>query len=246
MTPDDPDQHLSRIMTLWSVVCKAHQGPQDAVAAAQRQLIERYGGAIRRYLGGALRDPDAADELFQEFALRFVRGDFRRADPARGRFRDFLKTSLFHLIVDHQKRRRVRLANLPSDTPDPAAPSVDPCDDRTFVQSWRDELLARAWDALAQIERSTAQPYYAVLRFRAEHPDTRSPDMAAELGRRLDRPLTADGVRQILHRARERFADLLLDEVTQSLQDPDADALEQELIDLDLLSYCRETLNRRR
>ena len=38
------------------------------------------------------RDEQLAEELFQEFALRMLRGDFRRAEPLRGRFRDYLKT----------------------------------------------------------------------------------------------------------------------------------------------------------
>ena len=61
----------------------------------------------------------------------------------------------------------------------------------------------------------------------------------------LDLVPVAGGVRQTLHRARERFADLLLDEVIQSLDHPDAERLEQELIDLALLEYCRPALERR-
>ena len=40
-------------------------------------------GAAYRYLLGAVHDPDAADDLCQDFAVRFLRGDFRRADPGR-------------------------------------------------------------------------------------------------------------------------------------------------------------------
>src|SRR4051812_3801842 len=65
--PDQPDQRLSRISTLWSLVHRAHQGPAEAVHSARRQLLERYGGAIRRYLHKLLPDPDAADEVYQEF-----------------------------------------------------------------------------------------------------------------------------------------------------------------------------------
>jgi hypothetical protein len=57
--------------------------------------------------------------------------------------------------------------------------------------------------------------------------------------------LTAVGVRQLLHRARERFADLLLEEVAQSLDAPTPELLEQELIDLRLLDCCRTALERR-
>jgi hypothetical protein len=70
--------------------------------------------------------------------------------------------------------------------------------------------------------------------------------MAARLGARLGRPLTAAGVRQTLRRAREKFSDLLLDEVAHSLQTADPGAVEQELIDLGLLSYCQDALQRRR
>ncbi|MBV8265921.1 MAG: hypothetical protein JO252_06210, partial [Planctomycetaceae bacterium] len=48
--------------------------------------------------------------------------------------------------------------------------------------------------------------------------------------------------RQALHRARERFADLLIDQVANTLGDSD---VEQELIDLGLIDYCRPALRRR-
>ena len=53
--PSMPDLRLSRIDTSWSVVCQAHREGTEA-AAAQRQLLERYGGAVRRYLLAATRD----------------------------------------------------------------------------------------------------------------------------------------------------------------------------------------------
>jgi hypothetical protein len=84
-----------------------------------------------------------------------------------------------------------------------------------------------------------------VLRYRAEHPDVRSGDMADALSRQVAKPLTAAGVRQTLHRAREKFADFLLDEVSHSLHGPTPDQLEQELVTLGLLEYCRPALERR-
>src|SRR5438128_969371 len=99
-------QRLSQISTQWTMVFQAHQGSADAVSKAQQQLLERYSGAAYRYLLGAVRDPDVAAELCQEFALRFVRGDFRRASPERGRFRNYLKTALIHLVSDYPNKRR--------------------------------------------------------------------------------------------------------------------------------------------
>ena len=236
---------LSHITTLWTLVRKAHK-PGSDTGGAQEALMRRYGGAVHRYLLGALRDPHAADELFQEFSLRFIRGDFHRANPEKGRFRDFVKTSLFHLIVDYQKAQKRKPRQFSDNAPEPAAPPSDPADcDREFLQSWRDELLDRAWIALAEDSEQAGQPHYQVLRYRAENPGSTSTQMAEQLSAKLGKKLTPESVRQTMHRAREKFADLLLDEVETTLEKPTAERLEQELIDLELLSYCRSALERR-
>lgn len=248
MDREQINQHLSQISTAWTVFRQAHVGPGGAASEAQGRLLQRYGAAIYRYLLGALRNQDAADELFQEFALRFVRGDFHRADPGRGRFRDFLKTALFHLIVDDQRRRKARPQPLPAGGTEPVSAEVDPTAEAEiqFLAIWRAELLERAWDALADFERQTGQPLHTVLRFRAENPSIRSPQMAEQLAGRLGRRVTAEWIRKRLYLARDRFADLLLDEVAQSLASPTLEDLEQELIDLGLLEHCRTSLARRK
>src|SRR5437016_965429 len=103
---DEPlNEHLSQVSTVWTDLFEAHGGAAEVIGAAQRRLLERYSPAVLRFLHKVVGDPDEAWELFQEFALRLLRGAFRRADPARGRFRDYLKTALRHLIADHQKHR---------------------------------------------------------------------------------------------------------------------------------------------
>src|SRR5436190_1211325 len=89
MTPTGSDSHLSNIDTLWTAV---HQAHHDGTLAtdARRRLLERYSGGVRRYLLGATRDQDAAEDLFQEFAVLFLRGGLPGADRDRGRFRDYV------------------------------------------------------------------------------------------------------------------------------------------------------------
>src|SRR5262249_59840804 len=99
--------------------------------------------------------------------------------------------------------------------------------ERDFAQDWRDELLARTWEALAEDQGRSGRPYYVVLRFRATHPKMPSHQLAQRLGAELGRPMSASGVRQVLHRARERFAELLLDALARSLDSPDREQLEQ-------------------
>jgi hypothetical protein len=70
--------------------------------------------------------------------------------------------------------------------------------------------------------------------------------MAEQLAARLGKPVSATSMRQTLHRARDRFAELLLDEVVQTLGRSAEEDLEQELIELNLLTYCQAALDRRR
>jgi RNA polymerase sigma-70 factor (ECF subfamily) len=244
MGPANQDEHLSRVKTQWTLVFQAHK---DADTAAAQALLLRYYGAAYRYLLGTLRDATAAEDLTQEFAVRFLRGDFQRADPKRGRFRDFLKTSLRHLVIDHWRRKGKAVQALPADSlAMPAAPADDSEDlDRAFLEKWREELLGHTWQALQAEQDATGQPYHTVLRWRAEDPQVRSAAMAERLRTLLGRTFSEVGVRQVLYRARQRFAELLVDEVGRSLPGATPADVEQELIELNLLDYCQSALQRR-
>ena len=76
------EERLSRISTFWSAVHVAHEDPPDARQAAQNLLLERYSGAAYRYLLGAVRDPDVAAELFQDFAPALPARRFPACRPA--------------------------------------------------------------------------------------------------------------------------------------------------------------------
>jgi RNA polymerase sigma-70 factor (ECF subfamily) len=245
MEKQDWDPRLSQLSTEWTLVFQSQQGTPEQVGAAQVELMGRYAGAVHRYLLAALRDPESAAELDQEFALRFVRGDFHRADPARGRFRDFVKRALRNLMIDYRRRQRVRPRTLGDDLPELAEPEPEDTDfDRQFLGSWRSELMSRAWEALAQLQARTRQPYHSALRLRVEHPEMHSAELAALLSKDLGRQISPGGLRMALQRSRDRFVEFLLEEVAGSLKAPTPDLLEQELIDLRLLEYCRPALKR--
>jgi RNA polymerase sigma-70 factor (ECF subfamily) len=176
---------LSHLATPWSDLEQAHGGGLPALDEARRRLLQHYSPAVYSYLLGAVRDPHVADDLFQEFALRLMRGAFRRADPSRGRFRDFLKTALGHLVTDHYRRQRR------GPSPDQGAP--EPSADRSplaeaegrFAEEWRARLLERTFAALEAFERETGQPLHTLLHFRVEHPELSAAEMASQLSGRL-------------------------------------------------------------
>ena len=188
MDRDELDQHLSRISTMWTMVLEAHGGEADAATAALAGLAQRYSGVVYRYLLGAVRDPDAAAELSQEFALRILRGAFRRADPSRGRFRDYLKTALIHLVDDYHTAQRARPRPLPLDVP--ASPSAGGPGIRSRTSSRAGGRSC--WTGPGRRWRPPSRCTTRCCLFRVENPDVPSPRMAEQLGARLG---TSDAAR---------------------------------------------------
>jgi RNA polymerase sigma-70 factor (ECF subfamily) len=242
MAAENADR-LDELSTWWSVLFEAHGASDEAARAAQERLLERYGPAVRRYLLAAVRDEHTADDLFGEFALRLVRGDFRQARPERGRFRQLLKVALYRMVIDHQRRQARRPQPLTAEpAADPQEPFAD--SDRVFRAEWRAQLFEVAWAVLRAEEERTGRPLFTLLRYRTDHPEARAAEMAARLADRLGPDVDADWVRRRLFDARQHFTDALVAEAARSLHPPTPDGLAEELTELELLDYCREALAR--
>src|SRR5262249_49364806 len=157
------------IATMWTMLYQAHQGSSAEAARARQALMQRYCGAVYRYLLSAVRDPNVADDLTQEFALRFIQGRFRQAAPEHGRFRNYSKPALFHLVSDWRSRQNKAPRHLEEEA-SVSGPDESFYAEQAFRESWRQELLSRAWKALEQHQAQTGQPFYEVLHFRVQHP----------------------------------------------------------------------------
>ena len=236
---DDPGTRLSQVATQWALLAEARGKEQAGASGAWCALMHRYCGAAYRYLAGAVRDEDIALELFQEFAVRFLRGDFRRADAAKGRFRDYVRTSLVHLVTDHYRQLQGRPHSLQGDVIDPHADAPGSATNSDqFIASWRDELIDRSWKALAP-----SQPqYHALLMLHVRQPGISARELASRLSDEWQRPISAANARVMLHRARQRFAELLVQEVEYSLENPTPAELAAELRALRLWSLCEPVL----
>lgn len=231
-----PDTPLWELSTRWSLIVRAHSGGPEA-REALAELLPRYCTAVYGYLRAAVRDEGTVEEVCQEFAYRFVRGDFRHARPENGRFRDYVRASVRHLVGEYRKRaeRGEKLVTFDSRVL-AAAPAADP--DAEFRERWRKELLNRTWSVLRYEGGGDPPTPYDVLRRKADEPALRSADLAADLAARFGRPVSAANARQMLRRARARFAALLRIEVAASIPTTDPAEVDAELAELGLLTYC--------
>ena len=117
-------EHLTDLTTNWTTITSAHT-PGPVGQKAMLELVSRYHDAVERYLRLKLRDRHLADEVFQEFWTKLLTHKLAGADKQKGRFRDYVRTVLHRLIIDHFRTRKLQSLPL-SGLLDPArAPDKD-------------------------------------------------------------------------------------------------------------------------
>ena len=246
---------LGDIPTQWSRIFVAQKSQGDLPQSARHDLLIRYHQAIQAFLRKQLPDHNAADALYSNFAVRVLEVDtfLKRADPGRGRFRDYLKAILRRMVIDHHRgnQRQVKKVKelIEGDCAEPIIEdSSTPEEDKRFLDCWRQEIINLAWQALEVVEKNTGQPYGTLLKIHEQQPNLRSAQLAEEVAKKSGKPMTAVNIRKLIQRGRELFGKLLIEEVARSLKEDDAapltrDRLEAELIELGLLfSYCKTAL----
>ena len=179
---------------------------------------------------------------FRRMSLwRILKGDFAGADPDRGRFRDLLKVAVRNMVRNHwDKQNRRRPVDL--DVGDAEKGAEDPEQD-PWLEGWRNNLLSIAWSKMEEYQSANPTSIaYTVLRLRAEHPGDDSKQLAEKLSEAVGRTIKPDTTRQQLRRARLRFAEMLVEEIADGLDQPDQTRVQEELISLGLYEHIKDAL----
>src|ERR1700743_1154198 len=171
-------ENLTDLETSWTTIRNAHC-PGPVGQAAMRELIGRYHDAVERYLRLKLRDQNLADEVFQEFWTKLLTHKLAGADHNKGRFRDYLRTVLHRLIIDHFRARKLQSLP-PGDLLDPSRPDAD------YDRVWREAVIKRVWSRLETYEASTPKNRYAtVLHLRVASPKSSIEELSEKLAQQL-------------------------------------------------------------
>ncbi len=213
------------LSTQWSMVLAAPDDP-----AVLDTLLRRYLGPIYAYIRRAGNQQERAADLTQDFVSQVIleRGLLVRADPARGRFRTFLKSALANFLVDQHRRATTR-AHAPSSPVlsglrlEDLEPMEADNPDAAFDRQWATSVLSTA---LARVEadcNGCGQSVHwtafssAVIEPALRH--TAPPaleGLAAQLG------LADSGqVSSVIQTVRRKFRRVLLLVVQETLADPD-------------------------
>jgi DNA-directed RNA polymerase specialized sigma24 family protein len=203
-------------------------------------LVDRYGVAIHRYLRALLRDEDPAAEAASEFAIKVLRGDLARWAPGTGRFRDYLKKAVRNTALDYQRKQPMREKQV-EDLADLAR--TDNGADPVWENLWRTEILNGALKQLEAYERQHPDNvFHTVIAVLGEEEAVDSEQLAARLTERTGRRYRAANARKQKERARRKLAELLLEEVKSTLEEPTPEEVEQELRYLGLMPYVDQLL----
>jgi RNA polymerase sigma-70 factor (ECF subfamily) len=228
--------------TRWSrVLAAAGRGRSTADAgAALAELCAAYWYPVYALIRRKGHDPDTAADLAQDYFARLLeKGTLAAADPARGRFRAFLRTDCGFFLADVRDRegrlkRGGGVAPVSIDARDAEGryrvePASDLTPDRLFDRAWALALLERA---LARLGAEYAAAGRAALFAQLEPtltPGPRASPYAAIAGRL---GMTEAAVQQAASRLRKRYRVLLREEVAATLQEPGEATVEGELRDL--------------
>ncbi len=222
--PPGPRQFTT---TRWSVVLRAGGLDQDQSRAALEQLCRDYWYPLYAYVRRKGHSPEDSADLTQDFFAKLLAHDFAQGlTPQGGRFRSFLLTALNRFLINgwqkHQRQKRGggtftdSLEALIADRGEVeylAEASHHDTPERLYQRAWAETLLARALERLAAecVERGdwrfdVLRPFLSA----GEDPPALA-DAAAQLH------LTLAAFKSLLHRFRQRYRELLLDEVGQTV-----------------------------
>jgi RNA polymerase sigma factor (sigma-70 family) len=216
------------VTTHWSVVLTARRSDTTRAQAALARLCQTYWYPLYAYVRRRGYSPHDAQDLTQEFFARLLEQNWlAQADRDRGRFRTFLLAALSHFLANEWDKARaqkrggaVQLVPLQLDNAEtrygqePADPvTPEQCFERRWALALLDEVLNRQrqehleagtgelFDALKPclVGARQAQPYAA---------------LAAKLG------MTEGAVKVAVHRLRQRYRQLLREEIANTVATP--------------------------
>jgi RNA polymerase sigma-70 factor (ECF subfamily) len=200
---------------------------------ALAELCRTYWRPVFAYVGRSGYNATDAQDLTQGFFLKILKGDLlQRADPERGRFRTLLLHALKNFLLDgHAKETAKKRGggvefiswdDVSEEYADRSAANpqaLDGCPaDRLFDIRWAATVVEQAqWRLGEECERNGRRRLFDCVRgsLAAEGRGVSYATLATQLG------VPEITVKRLLHRLRQRYRELLREEVAQTVTKPE-------------------------
>jgi RNA polymerase sigma-70 factor (ECF subfamily) len=213
--------------THWSVVLEA-QGDSPAAQEALESLCRTYWRPIHSFVRREGVGPEEAKDLTQGFfALVLERKDFQSVRQEKGRLRSFLLASLKHFMANERRdaatikrgggRALIPLDWIGSDDSGECDRSDMLSADLLYDRRWAFTVLDRVFARLREESQRSANASLLerLNTLLCDEPDRPS---QAEIAREFG--MTENAVKQAFHRLRQRYRQLLREEVAHTVATP--------------------------
>jgi len=213
--------------THWTMVLHAGRSDTTRAQEALAQLCQTYWYPLYAYVRRRGYSPEDAEDLTQGFFARLLElnslADVRRE---KGKFRSFLLASLNHFLSDEwdrvraQKRGHSQVISLDTDAAETRfgrEPADTATPEKLFERQWAMTLLEAVVKRLQREYESAGKGVlFMALRFSimGEKSDVPYTQLAKEVG------LSEEALRVAVHRLRQRYRQMLRDEIAQTVATP--------------------------
>lgn len=215
--------------THWSLVLAAGQKETAGSTAALERLCQTYWLPLYAYARRRVPNVDDAQELTQAFFERLLEKNYlAEADPERGRFRAFLLTAFKHFLSNEWEKARAQKRgggrspiSLDFDSGDSQI-RLQPAGGRTaeqiYERQWAITMLGRVMERLErEFQEAGKRLQFDCLKefLVSTAKDTTYGDAASQLG------MSESAARMVTSRMRQRYRQLLRDEIAQTVSSPE-------------------------
>ena len=189
-------------------------------------FVLRYLAPMRRQLTEVLGSGERADEALKLLLSHLVSVGF--GEHKRGRLRDFLLRGI-----------RSAAKNCVAEIPEADRQTLDldslTLESKQWIGFWREGLLERAWRSLERMEHATPDPpVYSVLHYSTANRDAAPGELATIIESETGIEINADSIDSILPESRAVFAQMVADEVAETLESPTGEDVKREIGQLGL------------
>jgi RNA polymerase sigma factor (sigma-70 family) len=212
--------------TRWTLVVAAGDPQRKEARSALVSLCELYWYPLYAYLRRRGYPAEQAQDLTQEFFVRVLEGRYLdRADPAKGRFRSFILTSLKFFVADEEDRQRARkrgggvLVPLEFSSGEERyqrEPVHDETPERIFERRWALSLIELVIQKLRDefVHHGRPDHFEQLKVFLLGQSDAPYAALAREMN-------TSEGALKVaIHRLRKRYRELFRQEIADTVADP--------------------------
>jgi RNA polymerase sigma factor (sigma-70 family) len=213
--------------THWSVVLEA-QAESPAAQAALEQLCRTYWRPIYSFVRRQGAKPEEAKDITQGFfALILERKDFQSVRQQKGRLRSFLLASLKHFMANERRDARtikrgggrmlIPFDEIASDDSIEFDHSDMLSADLLYDRRWAFNVLDRVFARLREESQRSAN---ASLLERLNELLSDEPDRPSQAQIAREFGMNENAVKQAFHRLRQRYRQLLREEVAHTVATP--------------------------